>query len=200
MKVGGKKIRGGKRGLKAIQKWISINKTLDLSILEQQNREYVKFWVKPWSNLVLGNGYKPIHGRLKLALLEGLTTIFNHWNEQLQNLNKPYYLRIWLFEDLLQRSQVVCAINDKIEFYENTFLKNHNSKSFELSSKNSVILRFDKLSWDANSEVELLPENFRALDVYETVQEHKILGMETINNKKYYIIENQRVWVGRSNL
>ena len=60
-----------------------------------------------------------------------------------------------------------------------------------------MIHRFGKLSWDAYSEVELLPENFRALDVYETVPEHKILGMETINNEKYYIIERQKVWLGK---
>lgn len=51
----------------------------------------------------------------------------------MEKLNKSYYLKIWLYEPRISKSQVVCAIDYKIEYYENIFEKadfKQNSSSF----------------------------------------------------------------------
>ncbi|MCA5005244.1 hypothetical protein [Sphingobacterium bovistauri] len=195
-----KKVRGTNRRLRAIQTWVKNNKILNLELLEQQHREYVKFWVRPWSDFVIGNGYEPLKGQLKSTFLEGLQTIFRHWDLQLKTLNKPYYLKIWLFENQLERSQVVCAITDKINFYHNTFLKRPSSKSFESSSKNSGIQRFGNLVWEEYTEIDILPIDFRDSDLYKPIEESRIIGTYKIQNEDYYIFEKQKVWLGESEL
>jgi len=65
--------------------------------------------------------------------------IYDSWKTELEKLNKPYYLKIWLYEPRISKSQVVCAIDDKIEYYDNIFEKadfkeNNSSFTKQLSS------------------------------------------------------------------
>jgi len=193
-----KKVRGGQRRLRAIKYWVENNTELNINALQEYQREYVKFWLNPWSNLVLNNGYKPLNGKLKQAFFDGLYTIFNQWYTQLKALEEPYYLCIWLFEDRVERSQVVCAIGDKIEFYNNTFFKLEENRLFKTVSKNANFIQYEGLIWELYAEIDVLPINFREIDVYESVPDHKILGVQKIKNEDYYIIENEKVWLGRS--
>lgn len=196
MAAGYKKVRGGNRRLKAIADWVDRNKVLNMDVLDTHGRDYVKFRVKPWSNLLFGNAYEPPKGKLKLAVLEGLSTIFEHWNTQLKALGKPYYLKIWLFENHFVRSQVVCAVGDKANFYDHTFYKRSNVTKFEQASKYVSINQFGPFQWEQCAEVDILPIDFRTSDLYEPINERRILGTEIIRNKSYYVIELNQVWVG----
>lgn len=94
-----KKIRGKQKILRRIDDWAALNCELNLAYLEQYKRDYVKFWVKPFSNLNVGNSiYTEPYGEFKEKLLYGLFEIYHAWKIQLDELGKPYYLKIWLFE------------------------------------------------------------------------------------------------------
>ncbi|RYG54578.1 MAG: hypothetical protein EOO01_01125 [Chitinophagaceae bacterium] len=54
-------------------------------------------------------------------IIQGLETIYDNWMLQLDAIGEPYYLKIWLYEPRLSKSQVVCAIGDKITYYDNMF-------------------------------------------------------------------------------
>lgn len=193
-----KKVRGGQRRLRAIKYWVENNSELNINTLQEYQRDYVKFLVKPWSNLVLNNEYKPLNGKLKQAFFNGLYIIFNQWHTQLKALEEPYYLCIWLFEDRVERSQVVCATGDKIEFYNNTFFKLEEKRLFKTVSKNANFVQYEGLIWELYAEIDVLPINFREIDVYDSVPDHKILRVQKIKNEDYYIIENEKVWIGHS--
>ena len=81
-------------------------------------------------------------------MLSGLLDIYESWKVQLDKLGKPYYLKIWLFEPRFSKSQVVCAIADKIDFYENNFFKPDSKKEFKPSNYGQQSERLGKLDWE----------------------------------------------------
>lgn len=122
-----RKVRGNK--FKDIKRWIEIHKNLDLDLLFKYNRDYAKIYIKPWNGLSLTNiHYAQPSGKSRKLIINGLIEIYNNWKAQLDQLNEPYYLKIWLFKNKLERSQVVCAIRDNLHFYDNTFEKSESNQ------------------------------------------------------------------------
>ena len=145
------KIRGHNRRHKQIDNWRLVNLSLDLNdyLLNERDRYYAKIRVHPWSGLSLKNSVTPQPtGKTKQKMLNGLLDIFENWKAQLDKLEQPYYLKIWLFEPRFSQSQVVCAIGDRIDFYENTFYKPDNNKTIKLDNYGSLKTKLSKLSWD----------------------------------------------------
>jgi hypothetical protein len=146
-----KKIRGHNRRHKQIDKWRLANLSLDLTdyLLNQRERYYAKFRVHPWSGLSLTNSVsaEPI-GKTKQKMLNGLLDIYEDWKKQLAKLGQPYYLKVWLFEPRFSQSQVVCAIGDNIDFYENTFFKPENSIKLRTDNYGQLKNRLENLAWD----------------------------------------------------
>lgn len=146
-----KKIRGHKRRHKQIDNWRLDNLSLDLTnyLLNQRNRYYAKIRVHPWSGLSLTNSVTPEPtGKTKQKMLNGLLDIYEDWKKQLDKLGQPYYLKVWLFEPRFSQSQVVCAIGDNFDFYENTFYKPETNKTIQLDSYGSLKTKLSKLNWD----------------------------------------------------
>jgi len=136
-----KKIRGLKRKIAKIQNWIEEYLELNIEQLSEHKYHYSKVYVQPWDNLTLTNSEIPEpKGKAKKEIINGLEKIYDSWKKELEKLNKPYYLKIWLYEPRISKSQVVCGIDEKIEYYENIFEKTdfkQNSSSFtnQLSSE-----------------------------------------------------------------
>ena len=117
-----KKIRRYKRILKEIERWRSEVIELDLENVQSTNRDYVKIWVSPYSDLELGNSISPQpSGEARTKILEALLDIYDNWKLALDKLGEPYYLKIWLYDQRFSNSQVVCAIGPFLDFYETTF-------------------------------------------------------------------------------
>lgn len=126
-----KKIRGHKRIWKEIENWVNYNKTLDLDYLKSRKRDYVKVWVSPFKNLsVLNSEFSPPKGKTRQKIIEGILEIFKNWETQLNSLDKSYYLKIWYFPHDVSKCQVVCAIDDFLNFYDITFYKPTIAKPF----------------------------------------------------------------------
>ncbi|WP_341899933.1 hypothetical protein [Fluviicola taffensis] len=64
-----------------------------------------------------GFGNHPNRGLIRKRIVELLFEIHDRWKVELEKLNKPYYLAIWLCEPQIIRSEVVCAIDERIERY-----------------------------------------------------------------------------------
>ena len=137
-----KKIRGHKRIWKNIEHWKNNAKQLDLEHVKSYQRDYSKIWVRPYSNLCLGNSVTPApKGKTRQKIIEGLFEIHKNWKLQLAALNKPYYLKIWFYHPDVSRSQVVCAIGDFINFYNITFHNPNENKDFRID-------KFRNLEWE----------------------------------------------------
>jgi len=143
------KIRGQNRKLKEIEAWRLKNLDLDLEILNTYDRNKAEIIVHPWCDLALGNSYFPHpKGQVKIKMLSGLLDIYESWKRKLDSLGNPYYLKIWLFEHRFSSSQVVCAINDKVGYYENIFYKPEFSKTFPFKIYGISGYRLQNINWD----------------------------------------------------
>jgi hypothetical protein len=81
-------------------------------------------------------------------MLNGLIDIYHSWKEQLNEIGRPYYLKIWLCEPRFSKSQVVCALGDRIDYYENLFFKPNHVKKLETNNFGNVKDKLHNLSWD----------------------------------------------------
>lgn len=213
-KIRYKKIRGKNRILRNIDDWVSRNSDLNLDDLLKHQRDYVKFWVRPFSNLNIGNSiYPEPDGIIKEKLLRGLFDIYQSWKNQLDGLEKPYYLKIWLFEKQISRSQVVCAIDDCLHFYDHTFDKIENPDFTKLNHLfDGKLSNFPQLSWQQGIDVAYIENTYLNSFTDTTSQEFKQAEqwfnemknraystyIETQNNdgEFYYLVENDKVWIG----
>ena len=172
-----KKIRGHNRRHKQLDNWRLDNLSLDLTdyLLNERDRYYAKIRVHPWSGLSLTNSLTPQPtGKTKQKMLNGLLDIYEDWKAQLDKLGQPYYLKVWLFEPRFSQSQVVCAIGDNVDFYENTFHKPDTNKAIQLDNYGTLKTKLSKLNWDYrldedhyyNTEVGE-PENYASRRDYE---------------------------------
>lgn len=148
------KVRGHKRLWREIDKWVENNSTLNLESLKSNMYDYTKIWIYPWSgiNMSFSNTPEP-NSKTKEKMLLGLHKIYKRWNEQLLTLNEPFYLKIWFFEPRISKSQVVCAIGDRIEYYNGIFEK----QSYEKSHIPKYLV--DKFEWESHVDYEFFQKS-----------------------------------------
>lgn len=203
-----KKIRGHNRILKDIDTWVANNKTLDLDYLENKQREYVKFWVAPFSGIsVLNSEFSPPKGKTRKKIVAGIFEIYQNWKNQLETLNKPYYLKIWYFPHDVSKCQVVCAIGDFIDFYDMTFFKPKETKPFP--DQNDL-----KIDWEyRHQEHHITKDDIGEVEDFMTEKDfldNKKWVESVINNPKtriseypddentstYYSMKECDIWIG----
>lgn len=206
-----KKIRGEKRRIRKIKQWIDDHLDLDIAYLKRYQCEYVKFWVDPWDRLSLINSqYPQPQGIYKELFFNGLLQIYMSWKEQLDFLDQAYYLKIWLFENDLKRSQVVCAIGEKIEYYQNLFEKPLDETSLSIVEWQEVSDMVKKVNWEKKIEITLYekdwlgsPDDYKTQKSYEDTKKwfnnnviEKYRKVKRIDGDEYYIVETDNVWIG----
>jgi hypothetical protein len=170
-----KKIRGHKRRWNDIEHWIETHKNLDLTYLREHKRDYAKIQVHPWSGIPITDSHIPqLKGQTKTKILSGLIEIYDSWKNQLDKLGEDYYLKIWLFEPRFASSEVVCAIGEYLDFYENTFHKPVESKTLNPENYGSLKNEIGNFNWEYRLDEEHLdknetgrPEDFNSLREFE---------------------------------
>lgn len=196
-----RKIRGINRRKRAIEQWGDTHKSLDINLLTQEKRDYVKFRVQPWSRLSLINSiYPEPTGDCEYLLIKNVQNIYQSWKDSLEELQTPYYLQIWLFETYISRSQVVCAIDEIKEFYDDAFeaIDTQPENGIRSSShyNDQTAEYLDYFEWKL----------YRRLDAYDMTDEEdvemlqyidpiKLLRKEIIKGQEYQIVEIDKVWL-----
>jgi len=208
-----KKIRGNKRRLNKIEQWRINSLEIDFNFLQKSNKDYIKFRIFPWNPVAMSlNNFPKPKGKIRKKILESFFDIYESWNIQLKELGKPYYLKIWLFEPDIYNSQVVCAINEKIEYYENIFLEVEIAKKISKSSLDKISNRINNYDWEYRIEEnpifenEFLRENFISEAAYLEEQKwlknqlnkpHRIIDQKRNGiAEKIYLFESSDVWIG----
>jgi hypothetical protein len=207
-----KKIRGLKRKVANIQNWINAYLELNVEHLIEYKYEYAKVYVDPWDNLTLTNSQIPEpKGKAKKEILNGLEQIYDSWKAELEKLNKPYYLKIWLYEPRLSKSQVVCAVDEKIEYYENLFVK----EDFKQNNSSFSNLLSSGFKWQPKADEEPFWESelLWPIDQYEKIEDsysdrrllkklkqgnYKNQEIDSPNGNKdiIYFLPKGKIWVG----
>ena len=207
-----KKIRGLKKKVAKIQNWVEEYLKLDIEQLSEYKYHYSKVYVKPWDNISLTNSQIPEpKGKAKNEILNGLEKIYDSWKVKLEKSEKPYYLKIWIYEPRISKSQVVCAIGDRIEYYENLFEKvdykqNNSSLTNSLSSEFKWKSKIDEVQYWKS---ELLWPSEQYENIEECYSDRKLLKkLENGNYRKelidnpneekdiIYFLKKGKIWVG----
>lgn len=196
-----RKIRGINRRKRAIERWGEANKILDVDLLNQEKRDYVEFLVQPWSRLSLINSiYPEPTGDCEYLLIKNLQKIYQLWQDSLEALQTPYYLQIWLFETYISRLQVVCAIEDYKDFYQNTFEPINEQPKDGIQSSihyNVNTARYlDRYDWTLHRCVQVydLSDPWDA-EYVQSLDSQQLLRKQTIGQKEYQIVEIDKVWL-----
>lgn len=143
------KIRGHKRRQKAIEQWRLENLELRSDLIEKYDYHYIDIVVHPWCDIsIIKSEFPEPIRKTKQLILNGLIDIYHSWKKQLDNAGQPYYLKIWLFDSRFSKSQVVCAIGDRIDYYENLFQKTNYTKQLKSENYGNLKNRLDELEWE----------------------------------------------------
>lgn len=210
-----KKIRGHNRIWKNIEKWKKANLKLDLENLKNYERDYAKIWIHPFSGISLTNSRNPEpKGETKERILNGLFDIYENWKNQLDELNEPYYLKIWLFEPRFSKSQVVCAIGNSIDFYNTTFNNPEKVEEFKTDFVEIKKKRIENFNWEHKLDEDFMfSTDIGNPEDYETEKEYledkkwfndrlkKKHTKKTLNDgTESYAFELGKVWIGEKNV
>ncbi len=195
-----RKIRGINRRKRAIEQWGARNEALDIERLKETHRDYVKFWVRPWTDLSLINSvYPEPSGELAALLIANLMTIYDSWDEALEQLEQPYYLQTWLFEGAISRSQIVCTINEPMDF-ANVFEPIEDQPNAGIKSSNHYSDQtaevLDRYDWTLHRYIQAydLADPWDA-EYVESVASQQLLRTQTLGQKEYQIVEIDKVWL-----
>lgn len=204
------KIRGHKKRQKKIQKWIENESNLNINLLEKYKYWHSDIYVHPWCDVSIVNSEFPEpKSKTRNDLILGLEKIYDSWKIELEKLNKPYYLKIWLYEPRISKSQVVCAVDEKIEYYSNIFFKiNHKPNVSDFCNKLS-----SKLKWELFEDTQTWSEKdlLEPVEFYRFEEDYnfsiKLLNKlkkgnyrtEKIesggNNDTLYFVPKGKIWV-----
>ena len=144
-----KKIRNYNRLYKQIEQWKLNSLYLNIDYLFDYQRNYVKFRIFPWNDLAMEiNRFPPPNHRMKQFIIKSFLEIYDNWKIQLDELQEPYYLKIWLFEPDIWNTQVVCAFKENIDFYNNTFAISEKSEKFIAETHKNISDRLNKYNWE----------------------------------------------------
>ncbi len=159
-----------------------------------------------------GFGDHPNKGLIRKRIVQLLFEIHDRWKIELEKLNKPYYLAIWLCEPQIIRSDVVCAIGERIDMYtDNWFDKSEKDNSIIKEAYGKSQDQFDRFSWerkklyDTHSPIDYnwTKEQYDNIENYYWDQRYykKVLPKcKKVEEDKYgktYYEEVGDVWVGQ---
>lgn len=127
------------------------------------------------------------------------------------------YLKIWLYEPHFIESQVVCAVGNELNFYDNTFSEGDDSKLFQTKKYGCTSNRLEQFYWQHHIEESHLENNFVGnideytvpQDFYETrrwfnrmlKKPHRTTPYDekTADCFEFYSFKVGNVWVGGKN-
>lgn len=209
-----KKLRGHNRIFKNIETWKNDSLTLDLENLQQYQRNYEKVWVRPFGDIsITGAAIPKPKRKARKLILESLITIFNSWETQLKTLDKPYYLAIWLNEPYIENSQVVCAIDGYLNFYDITYYRPEKQKNMPTQNYGKLKNALDSFDWiyaldehrftnediAETAEVYATQKDYYAMQRWYKKQLNRNPLIRVDNNITHYRTEKGTVWIGTKN-
>lgn len=186
-----KKIRGWKRQIRKIKQWKQEHLRLALN---RCGYEYVKVWLDPWYRQQKCNPPVWFRRLIVAALIE----IYNSWQKQLVSRNEPFYLKIWFYEPHFIRSQVVAATGKRIEYYENLFVPDTESKKFPFEKYAHGNYNLTAFDWQVQIDEEFYFEQadeFTA-EEFERLKEKAFRIEQTADGDTMLTIKQGNIFIG----
>lgn len=209
-----KKLRGHNRIFKNIENWKIDSLNLDLEQLLKHQRNYEKVWVRPFSDISITGTAIPISKRkARKLIIESLIAIFNSWETELKTLDQPYYLAIWLNEPYIENSQVVCAVDGYLNFYDITYYRPEKQKIMPTQNYGKLQNDLDAFNWiyaldehnftnediEETAEVYATKKDYFAMRKWYKKQLNRNPKIRKDSDITYYRTTKGTVWIGTKN-
>lgn len=153
------KIRGHRRKWKMIEDCVQSNLILNMSEIQEYKRGHFAYNIYPWGGSTISmnpDKFKQPYGMTKTKMIEGFITIYDSWKEQLEGLNEPYYLKMWICEPNFSNSRVVYGIGSCIDGFERDILID-SEKPLELTNySHQARIQLLKFDWSTHVEEEVM--------------------------------------------
>jgi hypothetical protein len=201
-----KKIRGWKRHKRKIDRWKQNAINLDLDNLAINKRDYEKLLIHPFYGFE--RNINPPRWYCEL-LLEAMLDVYDSWNKSMKSTNKPYYLKLWIYNPNFINSQIVVAYKNCINFYDSVFEKSLLNKEFPYKKSPRLKERLKNFEWNIHFESKYQSESDwiewiktgeatkRELDEIRKKANH-VFETKTYDGKPdiEYVLNIGDVWVG----
>ena len=153
-----------------------------------------------------------VSGELRQVTINTLVEIYTDWKKKLEEQNFEYYLAIWLYLPRMSKSQVVCAIEEKIEYYDKeAFIPGKKDKKFEPLNFGKMSDSLKNITWELKIDLDSLYEwevnfprqNWERLNEYSSDQKifkkniEKSIRVIGNNEEKIYLFPVGDVWIGK---
>jgi len=185
-----KKTIHSKKIIRQINKSVSDSEhKLNIDFLKKE--KYYNYEIEEWYGEEFG-----IKGELRKKIIEALLKTYFEWKNELDKLNKEYYLAIWLYNPRMLKSEIVCAIDEKVNYYENeSFLTSNKNSEFDLNQYGVLSTELQKFTWDRKIDLDSVHEweiNFPK-EQYESEKEY--IKYQKFYNKlireKFHVVEKR---------
>ncbi|MGG5316297.1 hypothetical protein [Enterococcus sp. AZ072] len=192
------KIRGWKRRVRDIERWKAYYLYLDLDLLKKYDRDYVKLSSLSFYSLFRKYDLPTWYKRL---IIQALIDVYNSWKHELEKLDEPYYLKVWIFEADILHSQVVASYKERLSFYDTTFVGIEKVKSLpeKFTAKNTSDLSwykgFEVIVWSEVDLLEDISDGFYTVEEVQSIRDSAYSISET-SEDTYYIHKGDAVWLG----
>lgn len=194
------KIRGWKRRIRQLDRWLEKFKKPNIHELDEGFAEYVKIWIHPWFQLAKRN---PPLWYFRL-ILDRFSIMHDHWQVAFRQSPHPNDLQLWIFEDNIIESELVCARVRKLgELRDNYFEPCPEARNFPSQKFDSTIFQSQSWTW---SLFYASNHYFEKMDTLSTAeiqnlldngfQEEIVFEGET-NQDRHFWKPYDYVWVGR---
>ena len=180
---------------------------LDVDFLRREN--YFNYEIEEWYGEEFG-----IKGELRKRIIKTLIRTFYEWKQELEQLDQDYYLAIWLCIPRMLKSEVVCAVGDKISYYKNeAFLTSEKKSTFNFEQFGNLSDELENFDWQRKVDMEAIYEweiNY-PMKQYESEKEYykDQRFFKKLIREQFHVVEreNERiffhpkgdVWIGTMN-
>ena len=91
--------------LKRIQFWYEIFKIPQVEAIKGNRDHYAGLWIKPWYGLKKKNPPLPVFQEM----LDTFSLMYDDWDRAFKEAGDPYDLQLWIYDENMMDSQLVCA-------------------------------------------------------------------------------------------
>lgn len=190
-----KKLRGGKRRLRRLERLSSILPPLDMNWL-QTNGEYSVFAhsINPFATVP----ERICSPEVQLILSEWLASLYMIWNKKLKKElgSEAYFLEVWLDAPTLSQARIICAKGPKIEDCRNRLAGALDNQEFPYDDYVSEPL--ESLKWKQRQEpIVVMEKEFEEVPhFYRMFEEMSYSKKVNEQGEKYLLLPGRSFWVG----
>lgn len=91
--------------LKRIERWFEEFRQPPVNAISGMRDHYALLWIKPWYGLKKKNPPLPVFQKM----LDAFSRMYDLWDQAFKEAGEPYDLQLWVYDEHMIESQLVCA-------------------------------------------------------------------------------------------